>query len=391
MKKLILSSIFIASGILAQAQTMYLCKDGDYTTKEVTQGLEIDLTQGYDSITFTKPQIEPTVTIVYNGSSATVKKPSFVTGVSSTINGANVVITSDNVTEEIKYIVSGTSSNGSLTINGSYKLSLELAGLDLTSATGAALDIECGKRINLILADGKTNSLSDAASGSQKACFYCKGHLEVSGAGTLNVSGNKSHAISTKEYMQMKKTAGTINIVKAANDALHVGQYFQMNGGKISITSTTVGDGIQAESTSDAKDENNGQIIIKGGTLDITMANQDTKAIKADTDITISGGSFTINAEGNGSRGIQTDGNMTIGEEENATSILINATGGKCTLAECAQDPHNCMGIKVDGNLTINKGKVSVYNTGKKSKGIKVGGTYTANGGTISAVVESTN
>lgn len=389
MKKIVTLCSFLACGLFANAQTIYLCKDGDYTTKELSQGLEIDLAQNYDSITFSKPQMVPVVTISYNGSAASVKVPSFVEGVKFSTDGANVSITSDNIAEEIKYVVSGSSTNGSLTINGQYKLTLELAGLDLASQVGAPIDIQCGKRTAVVLKDGTNNTLADAATGAQKACLYSKGHVEIEGAGALSVTGNKSHAISTKEYLQLKKTTGTINIVASANDAIHVGQYFQMSGGVINIDKNTASDGIQVEATTDATDENNGQVIIKGGTINITVANEDAKAIKADKDISISGGTFTITASGNGSRGIQTDGNMTIGEGDGKTSITVNATGTRCANPADADDPHNCMGIKVDGNLTIDAGSVTVYNTGKKSKGIKVGGTYKANGGTVNAAVEN--
>ena len=71
---------------------------------------------------------------------------------------------------------------------------------------------------------------------------------------------------------------------------------------------------------------------------------------------------------------------MVINQNDASTSITINAKGTKCTLAEDAADPHNCMGMKVDGNLTINDATIKVYNTGKKAKGIKVKGTCTING-----------
>lgn len=387
MKRILTAFAVLAASLVSNAQTIYLCKDGDYVTKSISQGMEIDLAQQYDSITFSKPQMAPVVNIAFNGTSASVKAPSWLEGVKTTVNGADVVVTSENITDEVTYVLSGTSTNGSLTINGSFKLTLEMAGLDLTSAKGAALDIQCGKRTEIILREGTTNSLADASTGEQKAALYCKGHLEVSGAGTLNVTGNKSHAIATKEYMQVKRTTGTINIVKSANDAMHIGQYFQMNGGTVNITSTTTNDGIQVEATKDATDEQNGQMIIKGGTLNITMANQDAKALKTDGDITISGGTFTINANGNGSRGIQTNGNVVIGEEDSATSINITSRGGKCTLSECSDDPHKCYGMKIDGNLTINGGSTTVKTEGK-AKSVKVGGTYKKNGGTVDFTLE---
>lgn len=390
MKRLFIAFSLLISALAASAQTIYICKNGSYTTKEISDGLEINPNE-CDSITFNVPNFgAPTVTITYSGTSVTVDIPAFASSyITSTVSGANVSITNTQVSgDEVKYVVSGNSSDGSLTINGSYKMTVELGGLDLTSKSGAPLDIECGKRTDLIIKDGTTNSLADAASSSAKSALYCKGHMEIKGTGTLNVSGNANHAISSKEYLEIKSNC-TINIVKAANDAMHIGQYFSMADGTINIDGNTMGDGIQVELTNDATDESNGQMFFAGGTVNATISHEDCKAIKADSNISITGGTFTLNANGNGSRGIQTDGNMLIAQENGKTTkIEISAAGNKCTQSECADDPHKCTGIKVDGNLTINGGKVTVYNTGKKAKGIKVGGTYANNGGVVDAIVE---
>ena len=83
MRKLILTTILVlASALTAFAQTIYICKDGDYTTRDISDGLEISLEEGIDSITFSEPQMERVVNIVYNGSQANVTIPSFVQGVS---------------------------------------------------------------------------------------------------------------------------------------------------------------------------------------------------------------------------------------------------------------------------------------------------------------------
>ena len=394
MKKIILSTVFALASTAMFAQNIYICKGGEYTEVAITEGLEIGL--DVDSVTFAKPQYEKVITIVYNGTSATVTIPAFCGVTCSSGTSADVVLTSTNVTDELTYRVSGTSSNGSLTINGDYKMTVELDNVSLTSQNGAAIDLKCGKRIALVMAEGSTNTLVDAANGSQKACLYSKGHIELSGAGTLNVTGNTNHAISTKEYFQVKKSIKAINILKAANDAIHVGQYFQMNGGELNITSTTANDGIQVDYKTDdygdiiVDEDNTGQVMIKGGTINITLAaNQDSKGIKAEGDIVISGGKFNINAESNGTRGMQTDANMVIGEEDNSTDIVIDANGTKCTVASDKDDPHNCMGMKIDGDLTVNAGTIGVYNKpGSKAKGIKVGGAYIRNGGTVYASVE---
>lgn len=401
-----MAALMVCLGISAQ-KTMCLWQGGESTLISLSNAGTMSFDNNGSTITIAGTTYQTSaidsltllesVTIAYSEGSATVDIPDALSSdVRAEINGAHVELTNTNVSNEIEILLSGTASDGSFTYNGLYKTTIRLAGLDLTSQQGAALDIECGKRINVVLEDGTTNSLSDYASGAQKACFYCRGHVEIEGAGTLNVTGNLTHAIKTKEYLQLKKSTGIVNILKAAGDAMHVGQYYQQNGGTVNITSTTQADGIQVEVltldddvTPDPDEENNGRVIIKGGNINIEMAHEDCKGIKCDSLVTISGGTFVITASGNGSRGIQTAGNMVIGEEDNTTSITVAATGALCTNEDHEDDPHRCMGIKVDGNLTINAGTVTVRNTGSKSRGIKVGGTYTKNGGTVSATIKN--
>ncbi len=336
------------------------------------------------------------VLITYSGSTATVNIPEEMEGVTCTSGtSSHVVLESTTTSKELYYAITGSSTDGSLTITGAYKLSVLLNGVDLTSNKGAAINIQCGKRINLVMEDGTTNSLADYAAGEQKACLYTKGHFEIEGNGTLNVTGNANHAIASKEYLQIKKSVKAINIKKAANDAIHVGQFFQMNGGEVTIDENTMNDGIQVEYETDdndqivADEENTGSVIIKAGTINITVNSaEDAKGVKAEGDVTISGGTINIEAKSNGSRGIQADGNMTIGEESGTTTITIAATGKKCTVPEDSEDPHKCWGIKVDGELTINAGNVTVSKDGLTTKnGIKCG-SYTKYGGTVKATIK---
>lgn len=354
-----------------------------------------------DSITFCANMPAPRlISVSFASGSVDVQCPDeYKDSISISISGANAVIKNTKTGgEEFTISMKGECASGSLVYEGSYKCSFILNGLNLTSSslTNAPLEILCGKRVELKLADGTVNSLTDVKGADIKAALYCKGHLEVNGSGTLNITANSNHGIATKEYLQLKKSTGTINIVKAANDAFHIGQFFQMNGGTINIDKNTAGDGIQVEAillsddkTLDSEKEENGKMFIKGGKINATIVNQDCKALKGDGDIAISGGVITINANGNGSRGIQTDYNMEISEADASvpTAITIVAAGARCTLDECSDDPHRCMGIKVDGNLTVTGGVTKVSNTGSKSRGIKVGGKYTKTGGVVEATI----
>ncbi len=396
MKKLLFTGLLLTAALTAQAQKYMRIWQGEESTRVALQDISYQdggasftaggttySTSQVDSITIVKH-----ITVTFDGNTASVDlgiaSPADIT---YTINGANVVMNNTNETEEMEFELKGTSNSGSFTYNGTYKCKIHLNGLNLTSTSGAALDIQDGKRIDLILTDGTENTLADAASGVQKAALYCKGHLEVSGSGNLNVTGNTRHAIATNEYMLIKKNTGTITVSKAVSDAMHIEQYFQMNGGTVNLSGMG-GDGIQAELKNDPTEELNGQILIKGGSINIDVTADDTKGIKSDDLITISGGTFVINAKGAGSKGISAGTNMIINEDDAATTMTIAATGGVYEDPE-TDDTSKCMGIKVTKDLTISAGTITITNTGRKSKGIKVDGIYYAKGGTVTANVDA--
>ncbi len=338
-----------------------------------------DLT--FDTSTVDSITVVHTVYVTFAGETATVDL-GHAPDVVATTDGAHVSIVSTNTKNELEFVLQGESSQGSLTYTGSLKCKFYLNGLNLTSDRGAAIDIQCGKRVDLILVSGTDNYLTDAAGGTQKAALYCKGHLEVEGSGSLTVKGNTRHAIASKEYMQLKKSTGSITVTGAVSDAMHVGQYFLMSGGSLNLTGQG-GDGLQVEVvtlsddvTPDPDKEDNGQMYIKGGTITIEAAADDVKGIKVPGNLTVSGGTFQLLASGNGSKGISVAGNMLVNEDDNTTLMRIRATGGMYEDPE-TEEESRCMGIKVTGNLTVNAGTIQVSNTGSGSRGIKIDGTYT--------------
>ncbi len=342
-------------------------------------------TSQVDSITFVH-----IITVTWDGAQANVEKGN-VLGVDCSVEGADVVITSTNIHNELEFVLQGASTNGSLTYNGTYKCKFYLNGLNLASQKGAALEILCGKRIDLILNEGTNNVLVDAPNGLQKAALYCKGHLEVEGGGSLTVTGKARHGICTKEYLEIKKSVGSITVNGAESDGIHAGQYFLMKGGTVTVSGQK-GDGIQTEIltldddvTPNPDKEFNGQIFIHGGTLNVTVATDDKKGIKSADKMTVTGGTFTILASGKGSKGISVARHLLINEDDNTTVIQIRATGGVYEDEE-TEEESRCMGIKVTQNMAVTAGKIMVSNTGSKSRGIKVDGLYyQADGATVSA------
>ena len=320
--------------------------------------------------------------ITYSDEGVTYKMPSsWRSDVTVSISGGHVDVVNSNATDEYVTVLSGSCSDGSLTYTGSFKTTMRLNGLTLTNPKGGCIDIEDGKRVSLELADGTVNTLTDGA-GNQKAALYCKGHLEVSGGGTLNVTGNLKHAIRSKEYMELKKNTGIIHILSSASDGIHTGQYFEMKGGTVTMEEIA-GDGIQAEALLEG-DDNDGQLFIKGGKLDITLTGDDVSALKCDSLMTISGGELTITSSGNDVKAIKSKSDIHI----SSGTLSITQTGSYIINevtddGETTYDPSYTTAIKSDGNLMVMGGNIIINNTAEGGRGLAADGDITVSGGTL--------
>ena len=135
-----------------------------------------------------------TITITYNGTSASCSGS--VDGVSVAINGADVTVTS--TAKNIKYVLSGTTTDGSFKMasgDDNKKFELELDGVNITNNDGPALNIQVGKRCYIVAKDGTTNTFTDGTSYTsstedQKATIFSEGELLFSGSGTISVYAN---------------------------------------------------------------------------------------------------------------------------------------------------------------------------------------------------------
>jgi hypothetical protein len=319
-----------------------------YTLADISQ-MYIDDTKVTDS----------TVTVVYSEDGAQVLVAGNVAQyVTVAVDGAHVAIAQDSeLPFEITYSLSGESSDGEFAMSGTYKATVELRGLTLTNPNGEAINITNGKRIALSVKNGTVNTLSDGSEGSQKAALYCKGHLELKGKGTLNVTGNTAHAIKSGDYMSMKNC--TVNILSAVKDGISANEFFLMESGTLTISG--VGDdGIQVDldgsestgETADHEDEDTGNIYLEGGTVNITVTADAAKGMKAAGDVKISGGKLTINQTGS----IVADTDLSYPTSIKADGN-INITGGDITIVNTADGGK---GMSADGELTIDESKATV-------------------------------
>ena len=371
-----------------------------------------------------------TVAVVYNGQTAAITVAGNVAQyLTITATGAHVNIEqSSDLAEEITYNLSGSSADGEFYMSGSYKATVELNGLALTNKTpvssGAAIHIQNGKRIKVKVVTGTTNTLVDAASGSQKGALYIKGHAEFAQKGTLNVIGNVKHAIKAGEYITIKNA--TINVLAAAGDGINCEQYFLMESGTVNIDGIT-DDGLQCDIedtevgstgvTEEHEDEDTGNIYIEGGTINMNVTGQAAKGVKSEGDIivsggtinitttgkgkwdeedvktksasclssdgrtVISGGTLTLTSTGSGGKGINCDaefelsgGDVTIVTKgalyyHNGTTENTNYTGNTDNVNSDYYS--SSKGVKADGAITISGGKISVATAGRNAEGIE--------------------
>ena len=359
-------------------------------------------------------------------------------------SGAHVsIVQSADVAEEITYTLSGSSSDGGFYNEGSYKSTVELNNLTLTNVSavysGAAIHIQNGKRIKVKPLNGTTNTLVDAASGKQKGCLYIKGHAEFAQKGTLNITGNLKHGIKTGEYFQIKNS--TINILGAAGDGINCGQFFLMESGKINI-SGVADDGLQCDIddtevgstgiTADHEDEDTGNVYISGGTFTASITADACKGLKSEGDMyitggtitvttsgggvwdatnlkakaascisadgimDISGGTLTLSSTGAGGKGLSGDSTLTV----SGSAVITVVTSGQAVVASSTgtlsivsnsstldryDSDYKCSpkGIKIDGDIIINGGTITVTTSGAGGEGIESKKTLTINDGHI--------
>ena len=365
------------------------------------------------------------VSVVYNESFANVTVAGNVAQyLTVSVSDAHVDIAqSEDLTEEITYTLSGSSSDGEFYMSGSYKATVELNGLTLTNKTpvksGAAMHIQNGKRIKVKVMDGTTNTLVDCADGSQKGAFYVKGHPEFSNSGVLNVVGNLKHAIKSGEYIELKDA--TINVTSAAGDGINCGQYFLMESGVLDIRGVT-DDGIQCDiddtevgstgETVDHEDEDSGNIYLEGGQITINTAGIAAKGVKSEGDLIVKGGTITITTTGNGKwdeEDVKTKAAACLGSD---AKVVIS--GGTLTLTSTGAGGK---GINCDAAFELSGGEVTIVTKGalyyhdgttentnytgntdnvnsdyySSSKGVKADGAITISGGKISVATAGRN
>ena len=323
MKKILKwASLLLAAGLFS-------CNTPEPLPQEDDDDENKDLIENYT--------VEAVVSITYRGS-VTVENPLEGQGVLIVTDGNNVVCTST-TDKLVEFRLSGDNNNASFTLYSDKRYVLTLNGIKMKSAGRPAINLQSSKRCYLVIADNTDNYLADSGTYDTdkdtneshtdlKGVLFSEGQLVVSGNGVLKIDANNAngHAIATDEYLRMR--SGNIQIGKSAKQALHIKDYWLMEGG--TLTADMVNDGAKITK---------GYIHITGGTVNMTVNDDgiltsygDDVANDTDpdinTDITIDGGDITIFSMKTKSSGygIRSTGNLYLNQGTLNLTVYSAAT-----------------------------------------------------------------
>lgn len=319
-------------------------------------------------------------------------------GVTITADG-NDVVADHGSQEGICYVVTGTTNDGSLTINGKADFEIELNNADITNTRSTALDIESKYKAFLVLAGSNRLTDGTTADDSHKGALFAKGKLLISGDGSLDVYGTYNNGIHGKSNIVIDKGVN-LYVNSTANHGIKAGDDMYINGGIINVEVSAPGaKGINGDI----------DININGGrTTVVSTANGqwddedlETKAsagIACDSVFTMNDGEIYMKSTGSGGKGLKADWEAYI----NGGKVRIITTGG-LYFSDGTTESHNYTGntdnlddayssspkgIKIGtknehGVLTITDGDIMVRTTGNNAEGMESKGTLDITGGTV--------
>ena len=232
------------------------------------------------------------------------------------------------ITEAGVYVLSG-SYEGMIVIEAGEedKVQLVLENAYLTNEDGPAICVKSADKVFLTAAEGTVNTISDGEDytltdedTTLDAAVFSKEDLTINGAGKLTISGNCKHAVVSKDDLVI--TAKDLTVT-AANVGLDGKDSVTLSEAAVSITAGS--DGIRSENGTDAdkgfvyvtnsaltvvsgKDGIQAETVFIAENAEISItagggsgarssdASESYKGIKAGVSITISGGSYQIDA-----------------------------------------------------------------------------------------------
>lgn len=271
------------------------------------------------------------------------------------------------ITEAGVYNLTGTLSNGSVTIDTTGDVKLILNNVSITNSSGPAIYVANAQNVIIHTVEGSTNYLEDGAryfgyDAEVIGTIFSHDDIAFVGSGTLEVKSNSEDAIVSKDDLNIN--SGTYKIT-SVDDGIRGKDSVYIKSGTFNITSN--GDGIK--STNDIGVEK-GYILIENGIFDITS---DLDAIQSQTKLLIQNGTFNITTGGgslNSSSNSQNNWGRWGSSTSNDTTSAKGLKSGDNLLIENgtftfntfddAIHCNNYVGIK-NGTLTIDSGDDGIH------------------------------
>ena len=307
------------------------------------------------------------IEIAFDGDSAAISGS--VPGVAIQRDGAHLTIM--NISGPVKFVVSGTTANGSLKFYGDKRFQLLLNGADITNPNGAAINNQGSKSLYVVLADRTSNRLQDGSTYAmvdeedQKAALFSEGQIIFSGKGRLDVFAEGRGGIRSDDYIRIRPGVN-LYIESHALDGLRANDGIIVDGGVINVV--TNGSGTKGVRSGGVMRVNGGRLIaISNGDTRESVTDEglaDTTACAAlycDTLVTVNAGTLKFKATGDGGKGLNAKHNVVV-------------TGGSFqAVATGTSKVKKPKGVKIDGNFSISGGYFYTYS--RRSDPFEVSGT----------------
>lgn len=347
------------------------------------------------------------ISIAFDGDTVTASDASVA------IDGSTVTIT-----EEGTYILSGELADGQVIVEASTeaKVQLVLDDVTISNSESAAIYIKSTDKTFITMAEGSVNTLSSTivedadAEDNVDAVIFSKDDLTINGNGTLNIAGTDTNGITSKDELTI--TSGTFNIdvtnhgleandsiciadgefvISSGKDGLHAANDDDESLGYIYLVDGTytidaLGDGLDAScfveieagdfdiitgggsgtvDYSDVHSTNSMQNNFSRSSSSSTTTSEDDtsmKAIKAENNIYIKGGTFSIDSADDAlhSDYVMTilDGDFTISTANDAVKaeLVLNIDGGSFNMITCYE------GLEAQ-EINVSDGSFIIYGT----------------------------
>ncbi|WP_166851120.1 carbohydrate-binding domain-containing protein [Isoptericola sp. BMS4] len=235
-----------------------------------------------------------------------------------TVDGSTVTVTQPGT-----YRISGTLDDGQVVVDSADDgvVRLVLDGADITSSTGAAVDVRDADQVSVVLADGSSNRLEDATEYAESdednaanAALYSTADMAISGDGALEVVGNANDGITGKDGLVI--AGGTITVT-AADDAVRGKDYLVVTGGTVDVDAG--GDGLKSDADDDATA---GYVALTDGDVTVQAGSD---GVQGFTDVVVADGTLEVTGSEEGIEAatiVQSGGDVDV----TSTDDGLNAT-----------------------------------------------------------------